>query len=531
MPSSISPKALRRIWREGGEVALFDLREESIFAEAHPFFAASLPLSDLEIRIGHLVPRRETRIVLYDGNDGLAERAAAILEDLGFANVALLEGGLAAYAHEGELFRDVNAPSKAFGELVEAIGKTPSLSAPEVHALLESGADVVVLDCRRFDEYQTMSLPKAVSVPGAELALKAWDIARRPATHIIVNCAGRTRSIIGTQSLINAGLPHRITALRNGTIGWTLEGLALETGQARSGAAPSAVGLTKARKGAAAWAEQTGVRAASRDDIARWADDRTRTLYRFDVRALEDYLAGHPEGFLSAPGGQLVQATDEWAPVRGARIVLFDDDGVRARMTASWLVQMGWEAFVAPSDLRLDESSAPAAADLPPSSAMGTITAADLAAAPAEAFHLIDLAPSRIYRQGHVPGARFALRSRFAKDLAALADDRPLVLISPDGLRARFAAAEAARATGRRILLLEGGTASWTAGLSRSAADDDWLSPPIDLYKRPYEGTDNAEEAMRGYLEWEYGLIAQIANDGIANFRVIRPEAPSAPGD
>ena len=34
------------------------------------------------------------------------------------------------------------------------------------------------------------------------------------------------------------------------------------------------------------------------------------------------------------------------APVRGARILLTDNMGVRADMTASWLAQMGWEAYV-----------------------------------------------------------------------------------------------------------------------------------------------------------------------------------------
>ena len=34
------------------------------------------------------------------------------------------------------------------------------------------------------------------------------------------------------------------------------------------------------------------------------------------------------------------------APVRGARILLTDNMGVRAEMTASWLAQMGWEAYV-----------------------------------------------------------------------------------------------------------------------------------------------------------------------------------------
>ena len=78
-----------------------------------------------------------------------------------------------------------------------------------------------------------MSIPTGISVPGAELVLRARELAPRPETTLIVNCAGRTRSIIGTQSLVNAGIPNPVYALRNGTIGWTLAGQELEHGRSR----------------------------------------------------------------------------------------------------------------------------------------------------------------------------------------------------------------------------------------------------------------------------------------------------------
>jgi rhodanese-related sulfurtransferase len=86
---------------------------------------------------------------------------------------------------------------------------------------------MVVLDARRFDEFNTMCIPGGTSVPGAELVLRVRELAPDPRTQVIVNCAGRTRSIIGTQSLVNAGIPNPVAALRNGTIGWTLAGLGL----------------------------------------------------------------------------------------------------------------------------------------------------------------------------------------------------------------------------------------------------------------------------------------------------------------
>jgi rhodanese-related sulfurtransferase len=119
------------------------------------------------------------------------------------------------------------------GELVESIRHTPSLSAEDLKTMLETSENVVVLDARRFEEYRTMSIPRGISLPGAELALRVHDVAPSPDTLVVVNCAGRTRSIIGAQSLVNAGIPNRVAALRNGTIGWTLAGFALDAGQAR----------------------------------------------------------------------------------------------------------------------------------------------------------------------------------------------------------------------------------------------------------------------------------------------------------
>jgi rhodanese-related sulfurtransferase len=237
----------------------------------------------------------------------------------------------------------VNSYAKAFGELVESRRHTPSLAADDVAGLISSKANILILDVRRFDEYATMNIPGSVSVPGAELVLRAGRAAPDPDTTIIVNCAGRTRSIIGTQSLINAGVANKVVALRNGTIGWTLAKQNLEHGADRSGEIGPFEG---AQANARDVAYRAGVRYIGLDEAAALEAQTNRTLYRFDVRAEEEYAAGHIAGFRHYPGGQLVQEIDMAAPVRGARILLTDNRGVRADMTASWLAQMGWETYV-----------------------------------------------------------------------------------------------------------------------------------------------------------------------------------------
>jgi len=229
-----SYQEVRQALLAGREIALLDVREEDPHAQEHPLFAANFPYGRIELDAWTRLPRRDVPVVVLDDGEGLAPAAAARLRELGYTDVSVLEGGVSGWrAAGGELFRDVNVPSKAFGELVEAQRHTPSLSAQEVQALIDSRADIVILDARRYDEYQTMSIPGSTSVPGGELALRARELAPDPATRVIVNCAGRTRSIIGTQSLINAGLPNPVAALRNGTIGWTLAGQQLEHGQSR----------------------------------------------------------------------------------------------------------------------------------------------------------------------------------------------------------------------------------------------------------------------------------------------------------
>ncbi|MBR7971972.1 rhodanese-related sulfurtransferase [Burkholderia vietnamiensis] len=514
------------------ELALLDVREEDPYAQGHPLWAANLPLSKLELDAWTRIPRRDTPLVVFGeaGGEDLAPRAAAKLAQLGYTDVRVLDGGLAGWrAAGGELFIDVNVPSKAFGEWVEAERHTPSLSAEEVQALIDAQADVVIVDARRYDEYQTMNIPTSTSVPGAELVLRVRALAPNPATQVVVNCAGRTRSIIGTQSLINAGLPNPVAALRNGTIGWTLAGQTLEHGAARR--FPDDVEPAQrdaARRAARAVAERAGVPRITLTELAA-LDEPGRTLYRFDVRTPEEYEAGHLPGFLGTPGGQLVQETDHHAAVRGARIVLADDDGVRADMTASWLAQMGWDvrvlepvdpaAFSERGQPPRAVPAAPQVAEVAPATLAGWLREAG-----AGEIAIVDVTTSANYVKRHIPGAWFVVRAQLRDALRAIPPAQRYVFTCGSSLLARFAAddARALLPASAAISVLTGGTAAWIdAGLPLEHGDTHLASPRVDRYRRPYEGTDNASAAMQAYLDWEYGLVEQLKRDGTHHFRVI----------
>jgi len=520
---TVDPQTLKATLGDGVELALVDVREELIFSQRHLLWARSIPLSSLELNFTRLVPRRSTRIVLCDDDDGLAERATNILSAAGYTDIACLAGGVNAWAGAGyELFSGVNVPSKAFGEYIEHECGTPSIGADELHAMMRAGADMVVLDSRPLDEFRRVSIPTATNVPGAELVLRVHDLAPSAATTVVVNCAGRTRSIIGAQSLINAGIPNKIVALRNGTMGWSLAGLSCDRGKEKRASAPSTRGLASAKAAAGRVAQRFGVERIDRATLARWRSEANeRTLYLFDVRDPEDYAAGHVDGAVSAPGGQLVQATDHYVGTLGARIVLVDDAEVRAVMTASWLKQMGMRDVVVLIEHGM-ETAPPAFALLGTlATAEQTIDCQTLAAwlDRGEAT-VIDLAPSPQYRKGHIPGAWFAIRSRLGEALAKIPVRGALVLTSADGMLASLAVADATALTTHDARYLAGGTTAWQSAGQPLSQEPRMADDAIDAWLKPYERSGDTRGAMNEYLSWEIDLIERIARDGTCHFEI-----------
>ena len=510
------------------EIAFLDVREEDPHARQHPLFAANLPLSRIEVDAFAKLPKKDVPIVTLDDGEGYAELAAKRLISLGFTDVSVFEGGIQGWKDAGgEIFIDVNVPSKSFGELVESKRHTPSLSAQEVKLLIDNKEDVVVVDVRRFDEYNTMSIPTGISVPGAELVLRLPELAPNPKTKVIVNCAGRTRSIIGTQSLINAGIPNEVNALRNGTIGWTLAGQELDKGQSRKFKEVSESTTNEAATRARSVADRAGVKRANLGQVRDWMKQSERTTYFFDTRTPEEYERSHLPGFRSVPGGQLVQETEMVAPVRGARIVLSDPSGgsVRANMPASWLSQMAWEVYVLDdikqSDLTEQGTWKAPLPQIPQAASVDANTLSNWLKSDSNTI-VVDFSTHANYVKGHIPGSWYALRSLLQDALTKLPKVDRYVLTSTPSELSIFAAQEFKALTDAEVLVLDGGNTAWVnAGLELEKGPSHLASPPLDRYKRPYEGTSVDPAAMQAYLDWEFGLVEQLGKDGTHHFWVL----------
>lgn len=518
----IEPATLASWLEDGAEIALIDVREEGLFGAGHALLACNVPYSRLELDFPALVPRRATRVVLIgeerpDGRS-TAERAAERLAALGYTGVQLLAGGSAAWQAAGQpLFQGIYVPSKAFAECVELAFHTPTIEAAELHRLQQQGADLIVLDSRTTAEYARYHVPGAISCPGAELVLRFDDLVKSPATQVVVSCAGRTRGIIGAQALINAGVPNPVRALQGGTQDWKLAGLAIESGATAVHGALGEAAHAAARVRGDDLARRFDVPEISLEQLHAWQADDGRTTYLFDVRSPAEYGAARLPGATGVAGGQLVQTLDKWVATRGARVVLADDLGVRAQVTAHWLRQLGWDAVVlrhAP-----DQAIAVAADNAAPAAAISAEEALALLAAGAAG---ISVDASADYRAAHPRGAVWSNRSRIDALPQAVRDAKALLVFAADGGVAQLYARDLAQAVAGRVQVVTGGAAQWRAA---GIALDSTPELPADAQRIDFlfwlhdRHTGNSA-ASRAYLAWEAQLPQAIGSPAQAGFRL-----------
>ena len=348
--AKVTADELAAMGAEGEELAVLDTRDVGAHNLGHVPGSCPVPESELELRLAGLLPRRAVRVVVIGEDDLAAHRASHRIRRGGFTNVAVLAGGVEAWADAGYDIHDgIHTMSKAFGEYVAHLRHTPMISAEELRSRREHQQPVALVDCRPEPEFAALHVPGATNAPGTELLARVIGMDLDGDTPIAVSCAGRTRSIIGAQTLIDAGVEAPVLALENGTMGWKLTGEELDQGADRTAADPPS---WSAQQDAAArahrLADEQGVPVIDEADLAGWLADDSRSTYVFDVSSPADYEAGHRPGFASAPGGQLIQELTARTAVPSARIVVADADGVQSLVTAYWLRLMGREAYALP---------------------------------------------------------------------------------------------------------------------------------------------------------------------------------------
>ena len=522
---TLTPEALAALMTGAAAHAVLDVRERGAYERGHVFRSTSLPRRQLETRVPALVTAPATPIAVLDADGTLAPLAAATLAAMGYSDVRPLDGGLAAWRKAGRpLVQGVNVPSKVFGEHALHAMKTPQIPPHELARRIERGDDMVIVDSRTVEEYTRGCIPGAISVPGAELVPRIGELVKRPETTIVVHCGGRTRSYIGAESLRRMQLPNLIVALENGTMGWELAGLTLERGAARSAPPPGAASRAQAEATAARVAAEDAVRFVAPAAVATlWAERRQRNVYLVDVRTADEYAAGHVAGAVWAPGGQAVQATDDYFAVRAAAFVFACDGGARSVMTAAWFQKMGFpDVAVLRGGLPAWQEAGGAVATGHPAPAPFGWDAARAVVPRVAPVNLVDavvvdVGPSDAYTRGHVPGAVWICPSRIEARIGGATRDlkQQLVLTCPDGIASTLAAA-ALRRLGYDAGVLDGGTRGWAAaGRALEAGATRLLDEPDDVVLKPYE---RGRDAMEAYLRWEEALLP----DGVSPHALLR---------
>ncbi len=512
---------------DGREVALLDVRAPVPFGRGHILWSVNLPFDRLELDVGRLVPRPDTPIVLLDDGEGLAPRAAAHLTDLGYSDLFILARGVRAWAEAGHvLHRELEVAVKGFSAFAERHGDPRFVEPAELKAQLDCGGDWVVLDSRPVAEYREGSIPGSVDAPGPALLRSFYDLVPNPETDVVVNCATRTRGILGSLTLKAAGVPNRIHVLRNGTRGWLLAGQDLERGADRQAPVPSPRGREQAVAATRALTEKARIPRVAPRDLQAWRRETDRTTYVFDVRGAGEFREGHPPGAVSAPSGSLIMSYGDYFATLNARVVLTDDDGIRAGITGIWLAQIGacrpylLEGALCEDSLELGCGSA--GRDVVPAAGVDSLEPSELVTRLDEqGVRIIDLGASGDYCLGHVPGAVWMLRADLAEKLPEVLDPsiRLVVLTSDDGRVAALAGPEASALADLPVRVLRGGNEAWrSAGLAMTDQAAHLLSAPDDRWLASNE-RPNPAQAMRDYLDWETGLLQTIEADGPLRYR------------
>ena len=498
--------------------AVLDVRERGEYNECQIPGTTSLPRSQIEFRISQLVPRLNVPIVVYDNAEGRAGLAADTLLQFGYAKVSILNGGLTAWRNERrQTVSGVNVPSKAFGERVHHERSIPEISAEELHRMQLERKEVRILDMRTPEEYSRFCIPGGMNIPGGDLVLWAGEL-RGSSTPVVVNCAGRTRSIIGTAALQRLGLTNA-RALKNGTMGWVLAGFELEKNPIRTPPAPSqssaralSLALKLAKEENIPWISPREV-----GDIL--ASKNASFTYLIDVRAEREYESGHIAGSVNVPGGQAVQRADDFVAVRNARIVFISNQSSRAIMAAYWYRLMGFpNVFVLERGLcgwpeagekLVDGVSKDKAVGLAAAKRTARlIDARDLERKLRDSGALIlDVGTSLEFDLAHLPGAKWISRGWIEIEIPRQYPDRnqAIAVTCPDGQQSIFAGQALGQIGYLDVWTLNGGVRAWTAeGFSTERGLDGCLVQPNDVVLSP--SVRGSKEDMQRYLDWELAL-------------------------
>ena len=520
MTGSTSPDQLVALLEGDAPFALLDVREVGEYNQAHIPGACPLPRRLIEYRLPRLVPNPSTNVVVCDDDGRRAASALKALHKMGYTNASILEGGINRWTSQGYGSEwGVNVPSKDYGERVQVERDIPEITAEELDSWISRNENFVLVDSRTPEEHNSFCIPGSRSMPGGELALRVWDLMDSEDTPVVVHCAGRTRSIVGTSILHRMGIKN-VFGLRNGTMGWQLAGFDLEHGSDRLTLdTPSNTALEKAEAHGRKVAAEDGVQYLDIQDLQAFISSHgEENVYLIDVRSIEEFESGHVPGFWWYPGGQAAQESDNAVGVKAGHIVFCCDGVARASVTASLFRQIGYpNVYVLEggttawtrADLSLQTGP------VSPDPALLDEARSRIPSLPApDARNLMEgqgcvslfVGTSAEFAQGHPPGARWVPRGSLELTIGEIAPSptTPILLVTPEGRESLLAGLALLDSGYSSVYSLDGGARTWQLeGYPLEAGLAGVMSPPNDLVSTG-SGRNFADSI--NYLRWEIEL-------------------------
>jgi rhodanese-related sulfurtransferase len=430
----------------------------------------------IEYRVETMVPSQQVPIAVCCDDGRRGALAAATLSDMGYASIRVLDGGIGAWREAGlPTISGWGLRGKEYAERVCVGRGVPRMTAQELAERRRAGEKLVVLDVRTEEEYLRGHVPDAHHIPGGQLLLELPALAESRDHTIVVSCAGRTRGILGAETLRMAGVQN-VYALENGGMGWRLAGYELEEGSGR--------GRPGHSRSIPDWVEQATRQLAQRANIRAMAmrdfealRDSGEPFYAVDIRLPEEYRAGHIPGSISIPAGQFALQHENFLAVRRAPVIVVSDDPTRPVWASVLCQDLGFRnVFVLAGGL---EAWAAAGHPLERVSEPGPVFGLEEArkqVSPVDArgldelrasggLQLLDVRGSGEFGTGHIPGSRWLARGKLELGIGAAVPDRgaSIVTVCDSGVRSTLAAATLRGLGYADPRYLQGGIVAWRA--------------------------------------------------------------------
>ena len=208
-PADLTPSQVASAAQQGA--VILDTRSAAEFGAGHVPGSLNIGLGgQFASWAGSLIPLNSPIVIVAESTKRVSE-AQVRMARVGLENViGFLDGGVGAWAKAGF-----------------EVAAVPQISVGELKELIETRADLQVVDVRRQAEFQSGHAPRAITAPLAKLREILPSLKLDPSKPAAIICAGGYRSSAATSILQQHGFTDLLN-VTGGTTAWIKAGYGVE---------------------------------------------------------------------------------------------------------------------------------------------------------------------------------------------------------------------------------------------------------------------------------------------------------------